>query len=336
MYPEKVGRVVIDGILDAYEYQSTQLLNLVHTDTVLSSFFDFCAQAGPAKCPIHASDPLQIRNRVSQILRELEHAPMPVPFASTGPRIITKDMMHTIMFTATYQPIPEFPALAAVFAALEARNASALAAIPELFRSSAKCDCKANPPWAQINNEAMYAIMCGDGTLDSAQVMDFSEYFTKLSVLSPFFAPVWALHHLQCTEWHMSAKWKHTGPFAAKETAHPLLILASTFDNVTPLKFARSVLNRYKGARLLVQDSYGHSTFAAPSLCTARHVRAYFVNGTVPREEILCEVDELPFIGDVVVDANGASNRPVLSEEDRDLLHALKYLSREMPKRHPF
>lgn len=334
MYPEKVGRVVIDGVLDAYTYQSTQGMNLLHTDEILSSFFDFCAQAGPMKCPLYAPNASKIRARVTRILAELDHKPMPVPFAPKGPRVITMDTMHTVMFTATYQPIVEFPALAAILVALEARNASALAAIPELFRWSAKFECDAIPPWAQINNEAMYAIMCSDATLDAAQVVDFAPYFAQLSALSPFFAPVWALHHLQCTEWQISAKWKYAGPLAAQATAHPLLILASTFDNVTPLEFAQSVLGRYQGARLLVQNSRGHSTFAAPSLCTARHVRAYFVDGTVPEEGMVCEVDELPFVGDTV-DRHGASSR-TLSVEDTELLDALKLLSRQTPGLRPF
>lgn len=334
MYPDKVGRVVIDGILDAYDYQSTQGLNLLHTDEILSSFFDLCAQAGPVKCPLYEPNASHIRARVTRILAELERAPVPVPFAPKGPRVITMDMMHTIMFTATYQPIPEFPALAAILVALEARNASALAAIPELFRWSAKFECAASPVWAQINNEAMYAIMCSDATLDAARIMDFEEFFEKLSALSPFFAPVSALYHLQCTEWQMSAKWKYAGPMAAQATAHPLLILASTFDNVTPLESAQSVLGRYQGARLLVQNSRGHSTFAAPSLCTARHVRGYFVDGTVPEEGMVCEVDELPFVGDVVGE-HGASTQ-ALSVEDAELLDTLKLLSREMRGFHPF
>ncbi|KAF7980292.1 hypothetical protein HWV62_39067 [Athelia sp. TMB] len=330
MYPEKVGRVVIDGILDAYEYQSTQGLNLPHIDAIFGSFFELCHRAGPEKCILWAPDALQIQNRVFAILSAVDREPMPVPFAPKGPTVITMDMLHTIMFTSTYQPIIEFPALARILVALEARNGSALAAVPQLFHAGATCECSAASPWAQLNNEAMYAIMCGDATIRPEH--DFTTFFTKLSEMSPFFAPVWALHHLQCTEWQLSAKWKHAGPFSADRTAHPLLILASTLDNVTPLKFAQAVQKRYAGAALLVQNSIGHSTFAAPSLCTARAIRAYFGNGTLPREAALCEVDELPFIGDTTVNASDRG----LSAEDADLLDTLKFLSRQMPALHIF
>jgi hypothetical protein len=65
MYPSnlKVGRLVIDGVADANDYRAGEWYsNLDNTDAVLLSFFEFCHQAGPSKCPLYGSTVPNIRN----------------------------------------------------------------------------------------------------------------------------------------------------------------------------------------------------------------------------------------------------------------------------------
>ncbi|KZP19088.1 hypothetical protein FIBSPDRAFT_744359 [Athelia psychrophila] len=84
------------------------------------------------------------------------------------------------------------------------------------------------------------------------------------------------------------AKWNRSGYFGAQNIAHPLLVLSSTADPVTPLEHARAVAARYGRAKLVVQKSVGHSTFAsAPSLCAVKHLRAYYANGTMPEDGVV-------------------------------------------------
>ncbi|EPT01002.1 hypothetical protein FOMPIDRAFT_15813, partial [Fomitopsis schrenkii] len=73
-------------------------------------------------------------------------------------------------------------------------------------------------------------------------------------------------------------------------TTHPLLIVSPRYDTVCPLSDAERVHERYSSG-LLVQNSYGHCSLAAPSLCTAKYVREYFEDGTLPEEGTVCEVD---------------------------------------------
>jgi hypothetical protein len=94
---------------------------------------------------------------------------------------------------------------------------------------------------------------------------------------------------------------------------------------VCPLGHALAVQERYPGSRLLIQDSYGHcALLAAPSRCTAKHLRAFFVEGILPASGTVCEVDELPFVGEV-------GGKVGLSDEDAELLEALKAGARKVP-----
>ena len=66
------------------------------------------------------------------------------------------------------------------------------------------------------------------------------------------------------------------------------------------------------------------ASMSAPSVCTAKHVRAYMEDGTLPEEGTVCEPDELPFVGQV-------SDVRAMSTEDVKLLEALRGLSEVVP-----
>lgn len=75
------------------------------------------------------------------------------------------------------------------------------------------------------------------------------------------------------------------------ETAHPLLILTTTYDPVCPLISAQSARAAFKGSQIVEVEGYGHCSMAVPSICLVRHVRAYLQNGTVPKSQTKCSVD---------------------------------------------
>ena len=59
------------------------------------------------------------------------------------------------------------------------------------------------------------------------------------------------------------------------ETAHPLLILSTSYDPVCPLVSARSANEAFVGSQIIELKGYGHCSVAAASVCLARHVRAF-------------------------------------------------------------
>lgn len=324
MYPDKIGRVALDSVLDGNDYRALYYLGLDDMDAILESFFAFCHQAGPAKCIFYDATATKIQVRFQHSLQNLSEAPIPLPFAQPGPMVFTKKMMHQLLLTAAYKPISMFPIVADTLVAIETQNATTLSHITASYLSTdVECNCQETLPWI-AQNEAASAISCGDGDDIVEGPRDFVEYFDKLSAQSAFAAPLMSQGFLGCDEWRLKAKWRYTGPFASDNTSYPLLIISTKYDPVGPLRHAKLVQQRYRGSRLLTQNSYGHSSVSSPSLCTAKHVRAYFVNGSLPEEGTVCEVDELPLVGDV--DSGGHATQRVLSAEDAGLLSAFKAL----------
>ncbi|RDX41811.1 hypothetical protein OH76DRAFT_1499871 [Lentinus brumalis] len=190
-----------------------------------------------------------------------------------------------------------------------------------------ECKCGDRPdPAFRGDNEVTFAIACGDGDERAWDLGEYRKWYRGLEAQSHLMAPMWGIYWMQCAEWPIRAKSRWTGPLAAKNTSHPILVVSAKYDPVTPLPDARNVQKRYAGAGLLVQDSYGHCSLSSPSMCTAKHVRRYFEEGTLPADGTLCGVEELPLVG-----KRDSSGLQALSAEDAQLLESLRGLSEGMP-----
>ena len=317
--------MVLDGVCDAKPYvQAPWSSNLRDTDAVEESFYDFCYRAGPEKCPLHEASPALIRSRVYAIREMLKQAPIPLHHPQ-GPVLLTEAALDTLTLRALYFPVQLFNALASALVAAEKRDRGALVGFAPFFSPMVPSDCGQDgcSPAEIPPTEAPAAIACSDGDPVTYDAETYKEFFRNLSSDSARFAPVWGSHHLRCAEWKIRPKWRYTGEFASSNTSNPLLLLSSRYDTVCPFSQARAVHDRFPGSALLVQDAYGHTIPATPSLCSARYIRAYFQNGTLPEDGTVCEVDEVPFIGETLTRE--------LSEDDRNLLDALKGFARSIP-----
>lgn len=78
---------------------------------------------------------------------------------------------------------------------------------------------------------------------------------------------------------------------AKVDTQHPLLILSTSFDPVCPLKAARTANTIFERSRLIELEGFGHTTSSLPSKCLAELIRSYLSNGTLPQENVKCQVD---------------------------------------------
>jgi hypothetical protein len=73
MFPDRVGRVVLDGVLDPDDYISGKHLSEVtHADEAFSTFFLYCNALGPDKCPLYVgTTPLDIYSRWEALIKRL-------------------------------------------------------------------------------------------------------------------------------------------------------------------------------------------------------------------------------------------------------------------------
>ncbi|KAJ7231423.1 hypothetical protein C8J57DRAFT_1091798, partial [Mycena rebaudengoi] len=84
----------------------------------------------------------------------------------------------------------------------------------------------------------------------------------------------------------------------------------------------------FAGSIVLTQDSAGHFSFSAPSVCTQKHIQQYFLNGALPDPDTVCPVIGTPFDDDDSRMTADAQTVLALSPDDHNLLDALQDLAR--------
>ncbi|KAK4193190.1 Alpha/Beta hydrolase protein [Podospora australis] len=345
MYPDRVERMVNDGNVDYEEWYRGTQINFNHdTDKVLEAFFSLCHSAGPLRCAFYSLSPAQIKTRLSSLLSAIRHAPVvyyPLDSNSSSPspppEIITYSKLRKMISTALYQPIFRFPKIANVLAALEVGNGRTYYEYTSSPENTGPfpslCFSESLPPSIPLSRpeegtaDAYPAIMCSDSPPSDilSSPSAFADYASLLQNMSYAAGAVQAAFQLSCVGRSLRPKWRFPGiPEQEKVKTHfPVLFVNNFADNVTPLVSARNNSGSFEGSVVLVQNSYGHTTLAAPSVCTARKIREYFQLGKLPGEnERVCEGDGLPF-DDVIPEDIGED------DEGDELVHAVRKMRRE-------
>lgn len=288
LFPERSERIVIDGVTDQ-SYWFEELMDTERyddTDAVIDGFFEECARAADA-CALSKFGKTgpELRDNVTSVINSLYRNPASVYVNGTVYGTVDDfDLRIRSLFQEMYAPA-HWPALAQRLADLQEGNATGV------FLSYVKDNALDNVP------EANLAVQMNDGQ-SGPQFwpqgrMRLMERLLPYSDKSRF-----ALGDMM--DFHVKQQWTVSKTHSYKpkkkvETATPLLILSTTYDPVCPCAAARSAQKTFAGSRLVALDAYGHASIAMPSLCMANHVRAYFENGSLPDENVVCKPDAAYF-----------------------------------------
>ncbi|KAJ9612048.1 hypothetical protein H2200_003643 [Cladophialophora chaetospira] len=338
MFPGRIGRMILDGVVDADDYAATGwTTNLQDNNKTWAKFFEDCFEAG-YKCVLSnpsIQSPEEMQDQVEAFLAELKHNPLPM-VANGNAYILTYVNIRAVIHLCLYQPVLLWPVLATVLKALIERDdlgaVSALNAAETITTASEtsqhfrpflpqvpflpllsgvlpaeELPLPANYPW-QV--EAAVSILCGDGDDITSRTKDgFTEYMALLKAQSPLIGALWADITLACVHWQRESRPsdsnRFTGPFRSNLSdydprASPLLFIGNTADPVTPLRNAVKMSQSHEGSVVLTQDMPGHCAGSSnPSVCTFGIVKAFFANGTMPEDGLVCEAAVKPWGSEV-------------------------------------
>ncbi|KLU86095.1 hypothetical protein MAPG_05114 [Magnaporthiopsis poae ATCC 64411] len=351
MYPDKAERLVSDGNVDYNEWYHGVHINFVRDgDKVLNGFYELCSLAGPRKCAFYEPTPAKIETRFRALLERLRENPVVVPARAADesaddgapemPQIINYSSLRRTLSSVLYQPLYLFPKFARALAALETGDGLPFLRMNGAGSSLLQSACPSAPEpveptvppssVAESTADMFAAVLCADGMpWGNKTVRDLVSVAEELRNISFADGAVNSAVKAACVGRTVRPKWRYTGSFEVK-TAFPVLFINNMADNATPLVSARNNSQGFEGSVLLVQKSYGHTTLAAPSTCTAGRIRAYFQDGQLPPRGTECEPDQLPFGVPVTPSASAEGTMSVVeSREAEDLAHAVLKLSRK-------
>ncbi|EAQ85424.1 hypothetical protein CHGG_09438 [Chaetomium globosum CBS 148.51] len=276
MFPDRVGRMVVDGIADAEDFNLGQRAkNINDAEDAVDALYSTCFNAGEL-CPLYQTtdtSAASIRARVDALIQDLEENPVPA-IHNGRVYLVTSLFVREEIRQSLYAPILKFESLSRSLAGALAGNFSLILSNPAVLGTDTRPGVCTEPPFTSLSTaftnqfEANLGIACGDSQALAGDRTD----------------PAWA-----------------AATVARVTNQAPLLILSSRTDHVTPLANAYHLSSLHGGSAVVVQESVGHAAqMSAVSECTRELVRAYFRTGEVPRNGTVCEADcraQIPFRG---------------------------------------
>ncbi|CAI7631042.1 unnamed protein product [Penicillium viridicatum] len=287
LFPERSKRVVIDGVVNQFEwYEGVGLWeDLNDTEKVLDGFFDECMKADAGSCALAslATSKEELREMVLSSLDQIRHQPLDVYINNIVYGILTyEDIWYNGVFSALYKP-PLWSSLAQNLYSLLQGNATSTF----LAYNTAGERTDESPSFVELN----------DGRTGPPHWPQGKD--PLLAQVTPWlnqslFRTAFLTTYYQKQQWTVP----RTHPYVPRrgvETAHPLLILSTTYDPICPLVSARAANEAFAGSRIVEVEGYGHCSVAVGSICVAKHLRAFLNEGTLPDAYTRCKVDSTYF-----------------------------------------
>ncbi|KAH7345035.1 TAP-like protein-domain-containing protein [Rhizoctonia solani] len=299
MFPERVGRVVIDGVADPISWTTKHSYEWIdgwlnQTEADYDWFLRACIQAGPTKCALATENNTVegLKTVIETFLNQLYYHPLASP-NSTMPAYLTSGAARSSLFLGIMRP-RTWPTIAENLK--KAMNGDPTAIMNDLVPNQSRLV-------ADKGDLYRYAVTCldslpfdGPSTWPTAETLA-DEAINRIRKVSPHFGISATLSEPDggCEFWPAKGAERFTGPWN-HTLAYPVLIASTMVDPITPLTSAKLV-NKLLGnsSRLLIQNNAGHVTLSGVSTCTAKVFLAYFGNGTLPEDGSICETDTQPF-----------------------------------------
>ncbi|KAI1322555.1 TAP-like protein-domain-containing protein [Xylariaceae sp. FL0255] len=295
MYPDRVGNMVLDGVLSLDLPLGVNLTQIsTPADGVIASFFVYCFAAGQSACSYYTgSSALDIYARFNESFVQLDAQRAKAEGWANATDIESALVtLKTVFFDATEAPVDVFPLIPSVLAGLEEALAiSNVAAWTQEIIATI-----GDPtPAGDKNAELRLGILCADqgGKWYNETLEDVTPLITHLEKTS-IIGELVAESDLGCLGWSIQSIDVFSGPFGG-DTATPILFVGNTYDPIAPVTNALMAASNYKGAQVITIDAVGHTSRVANSTCQKAKVNNYFQHTQLPGNDSYCSIEAGPF-----------------------------------------
>ncbi|KAF8314514.1 alpha/beta-hydrolase [Clavulina sp. PMI_390] len=298
MFPDRVGRVLIDGVVEpeSWANEAEYLWGPRDYQDAEKAFGDFatgCIQAGPERCALasYATTARQLNALIREAVDDLLIRPLPV-LDALRPGLLTATDVKSAIFSAMYKP-RGWTGLAKKLAALLLGDGAP-------FLSAAQSGLNLSDTTSrQSTTYGINAVTCTDGaplvgkyTAEEAVQHALDAAIKTYETTTTLFSGLEV--ETTCFSWRATASERYTGPWNSS-LANPILVIGNTADPICPVANAKQVNEYLPDSRLIVQDGPGHCSLAQTSLCTGKVLREYFIDGKLPPNGKICPVTEILF-----------------------------------------
>jgi pimeloyl-ACP methyl ester carboxylesterase len=274
LFPEKVGRLVLDGAVDpSLSGEEQSFDQAVGLDTALRRFVEDCPKYDD--CPLTQTGTGGVKE-IRDFLDSLDANPL----KTEDPERILTQAMGVYAVAAFLYSDDWWSYMRQSLATAFDGDGTDLLSIVDLFNER-----KDDGTFATNATEAIYAINCFDEPSDATeeQVREFAKTWIKDA---PVFGDYLAWGNLACSIWPV----KDPNPinkFVAQGAA-PIVVVGTKYDPATPYKWAIGLSSQLTSSVLLTYEDDGHTAYMRGSECIDKEIENYLVDGIVPAKNIVC------------------------------------------------
>ncbi len=301
LFPQRVGRMVLDGALDpSLSAEEVALDQARGLEGALRSWVEDCPQrracpldVAGGDAPATAPELAQGLEQVSGFLDAVEQEPL----ATGSPRLLTEPLAVTAVIAPLYSR--------ATWPDLDRALGDALAGDGAALLAAADAYVGRQPDGTYASNliQAFTAVTCldtdtarepplagpGDAAEPPADETDTDADEPALAAISEV-APVLGAHLLAdsatCEHWPVAGV--RTPAEITAEGAAPILIVGTTGDPATPYPWAQSLASQLSRAALLTYRGEGHTAYGRGSACIDAAVERYLLEDELPGKGATC------------------------------------------------
>ena len=298
LFPDRVGRVVLDSAMDPSKRSGGEIRaeQITFSEGALRQYVEHCqAQNG---CPLTGSTGEAVA-QLAAFVDGLDQAPLTVP--DSDATVNTQDATAVIQRLAVKQP--DWDALTAMLTpAITNHDGTLMAKAKQGSNKSSTMPVEAAVNIA--NSEIMFAaVICNDDPDTGGTASEWDAQAAAEKKSYPFFGSTSNAMDAYCRGWG------HRGKTPPRETrakgSAPILVVGIKGDIQTLYSWAQSLAGQLDNGHLLTVEGYGHGAFGTNN-CATTAITGFLVNGTMSADGTTCAAEPPPAAAEPQQAAGGA------------------------------
>lgn len=272
LFPQNVGRMVLDGAIDpTLSSVEGSLVQAEGFETALRAYVGACVDRGDCFLGDSVDDSIAT---IADFIQALDTETI----TDTSGRVLTEGLAVYGVIAPLYNK-DYWGILDSALQTGQAGDATQLLLLSDAYTMRG--------PYGYTSNamEALYVVNCldEDERLPQSRVAEVLPRFLKAS---PTFGRIFASGLPVCSDW--SVRGRATQPDLDAKGAAPILVIGTTRDPATPLRWAEALAEQLDSGVLLRRDGDGHTAYRSGNACVDDVVESYLLSGAVPDDPTDC------------------------------------------------